>query len=54
MLEVVLPEEDFVFFFLGLVSFEGDTGVRLRDDRRTAVTPRPLADPAETEVATAS
>ena len=54
LLEMVLPEEDIVFFFLGLVSFEGDTGVRLRGDRRTAVTPRPLAGPAETELATVS
>ena len=36
------------------MSFEGDTGVRLRGDRRTAVTPCPLAVPAETELATVS
>ena len=51
LLEMVLLEGDFVFFFLGLLSLEGDTGVRLWGDRRTAVIPRPLADPAEAEVA---
>ena len=49
LLEVVLLEDGLVFFFLGLLSLEGETGVRLRGDRRKVVTLRPSEDPVKTE-----
>ena len=49
LLEVVLLEDGFVFFFLGLLSLEGETDVRLRGDRRKVATPRPSEDPVKIE-----
>ena len=49
LLEVVLLEAGLVFFFLGLLSLGGETGVRLRGDRRKVVTLRPSEDPVKTE-----